>query len=401
MKKTIFWFIVLLILAGGGYYRHKSLTQQAVSGPAYDTATVERRDLRTTVESTGEVEPRNRLKVISPIAGRLEKLLVDEGDSVEKGQILGWVSSTERATLLDAALAKSQKELEYWQELYNPTPLISPLGGTIIARDFEPGQTISSSDSIVVIADDLIVVANLDETDIGQIQVGQTVEVTLEAYPEKTFPCVVEKIAYNAKTISNVTMYEVDVRPVNLPSFARSGMTANLEVIIEERKNALTLPASAIQQKAVQSSAPAASGESGGGNLREHLQSMNPDERKAAIVKRMRERGLSDTEIQERLQRFAGGGPGEGSGAMRPGGTKAPTHRAPAVAEQSYVLTGSMVSPTETAVETGVSDGTYIEITKGLKEGDRVLIPKISLGSGKTNGGSLFMPRPRSGGSRR
>ena len=146
-----------------------------------------------------------------------------------KGQILGWVSSTERATLLDAALATSEEELEYWQELYKPSPLMSPLKGTIIARNFEPGQSINASDAVVVIADDLIIIASLDETDIGQVKLGQKVNVRLEAYPDREFPCEVEKIAYDARMVSNVTMYEVDVRPDRLPPFARSGMTANLE----------------------------------------------------------------------------------------------------------------------------------------------------------------------------
>ena len=132
MKKAIFWIIILLILAAGGYYWYQKRIPKAETGPAYDTATVERRDLRVSVESTGEVEPRNRLNVKPPIAGRLEELAVDEGDHVEKGQILGWISSTERATLLDAALATSKEELEYWQELYKPTPLVCPLEGTAI-----------------------------------------------------------------------------------------------------------------------------------------------------------------------------------------------------------------------------------------------------------------------------
>ena len=132
-------------------------------------------------------------------AGRLEELSVEEGETVDKGQILGWISSTERATLLDAALATSQEELEYWQELYKPTPLVCPIKGTVIARNFEPGQTISANDSIVAIADDLIIVANLDETDIGKVKNEQAVEVLLEAYPDREFECIVEKIAYDAK----------------------------------------------------------------------------------------------------------------------------------------------------------------------------------------------------------
>ena len=167
MKKAIKWIVVLAVLAGAGYWFYTSKIKKTESAkPTYDLAKAELRDLRTTVESTGEVQPRNRLDVKPPIAGRLEQLMVDEGDKVEKGQILGWVSSTERATLLDAALATSKEELAYWENLYKPSPLVSPLKGTIIARNFEPGQSINANDAVVVIADDLIFVASLDEIEI-------------------------------------------------------------------------------------------------------------------------------------------------------------------------------------------------------------------------------------------
>ncbi|MBN2161676.1 MAG: HlyD family efflux transporter periplasmic adaptor subunit [Pontiellaceae bacterium] len=249
MKKTITWIVVLGIVAAIGYKMFRSRAkQEEETGPRYTQAVVEVRDIMTAVESTGQVEPRNRLDVTPPIAGRLEELLIDEGNEVDKGQIIGWISSTERATLLDAALATSKEELAYWQELYKPTPLISPLKGTIIARNFEPGQSISSGEAVVVIADDLIVVANLDETDIGQIKVGQKVRVRLEAYPDQAFVCAVEKIAYDAITISNVTMYEVDVRPIDIPDFARSGMTCEVEFIVEEKTGTLAVSTAAIQQ---------------------------------------------------------------------------------------------------------------------------------------------------------
>ncbi len=376
MKKAIKWIVVLAVVAGVGtkLYRSKTKAVEA-GGPAYDRVTVEVRDLKVTVESTGEVEPRNRLDVKPPIAGRLEELLVDEGDRVKKGQILGWVSSTERATLLDAALATSEEEYEYWSQLYKPSPLISPLDGTIIARNFEPGQSITATDSVVVIADDLIVVASLDETDIGQIKSEQEVAMTLEAYPDREFGGAVEKIAYDAKTVSNVTTYEVDVRPRRVPPFMRSGMTANLEFVVEQKDQALVLPASAIQQK---SSSKMPAGE------RPDFSSMSEEERQQFRISRMKERGLSDAEIKERL---AGGGrPGGGNG---PGGSSRRQ-----TSTESYVLvdSGDPENPTQVVVKTGVSDGSYTEITEGLEEGAEVLIPRMSMGSKKSSGSNPLMP---------
>lgn len=395
MKKAIKWIVILAVIGGGGYWYYTTKVKTKTdSKPTYDRARVEIRDLRTTVESTGEIQPRNRLDVKPPIAGRLEELLVDEGDEVVKGQILGWVSSTERATLLDAALATSEEELEYWQELYKPSPLVSPLKGTIIARNFEPGQSIGANDAVVVIADDLIVVANLDETDIGLVKGDQKVNVTLEAYPDREFPCQVEKIAYDARTVSNVTMYEVDVRPDRLPLFARSGMTANLEFVIEEKKGALAVPASAIQQKTT------INPESDKSNSGEQSQAGNGGgvdaDRKKMIMDRMRERGLSESEIQERLAQFADGGgrPGGGRGDKGGGGKGGNLI--------SYVLVASADpdNPEQVVVKTGVSDGSYTEIVEGLEEGDEILIQNINLGSTKSSGGSPFMSPMRGGGRR-
>ncbi|WP_168433195.1 efflux RND transporter periplasmic adaptor subunit [Pontiella sulfatireligans] len=393
MKKAMKWIVVLAVLAGVGYWYYNAKVKKVEEAkPSYDRAKVERKDLRTTVESTGEVEPRNRLDVKPPIAGRLEELLVDEGDSVVKGQILGWVSSTERATLLDAALAVSKDELEYWENLYKPSPLVSPIKGTVIARNFEPGQSISANDAVVVIADDLIIVANLDETDVGQVKNEQSVEVTLEAYPDREFAGVVEKIAYDAKTVSNVTMYEVDVRPDRVPSFVRSGMTANLLFVIEEKEGALVLPASAIMEQADAKTAsktggrPAGSSASGGSGGRPDFSSMSPEERAQAMTQRMKERGMSDAEIKERLAQMAGGG-------GRPGG-KGGAKKGAATVSYVFVASGNPDQPEQLVVKTGMTDGSYTEILEGLEEGDEVLIQKISLGSRKSSssGSSPLMP---------
>jgi len=394
MKKAIKWIVVLVILGAAGNWFYKSKAKKSESAkPSYDQAVVEVRDIRIIVESTGEVQPRNRLDVKPPIAGRLEELMVDEGHKVKKGQILGWISSTERATLLDAALATSEEELAYWEDLYKPSPLISPLNGTIIARNFEPGQSIGVNDAVVVIADDLIVVANLDETDVGQVKNEQTVTVRLEAYPDNEFPCVVEKIAYDARTVQNVTMYEVDVRPDRVPRFARSGMTANLEFMVEEKEQVLTLPASAIQQKAAGKKGGQPDGAVAGGD-RPNFAEMSDEERKQAVTQRMKERGMSDAEIKEKLAQFAAGGGRPG------GGGKGGSGRKPGGSTKSVVLidSGDPENPKEVEIKTGVSDGSYTEIVEGLEEGTTVLIRRMNLGSSKSSKGSFMSPM--SGGGR-
>lgn len=251
MKKTIL-ALLLLALAGGGFWFykiHKKKTDAAAEAQKFVPAKVELKTLRRMIKSTGEIRPENRLEVKSPISGRLEELLVHEGDQVQKGQIVAWVSSTERATLLDTARAKGEDEVKYWENIYKAAPLVAPLSGTVIVRSLEPGQTITASSAVIVIADRLIIVGQVDETDIGTIFAGQPVSVRLDAYPDSAFEGAVKSIAYDSKMVSNVTMYEVDVTAENLPAFARSGMTATLTFLVEEHENVPAVPTAALEYR--------------------------------------------------------------------------------------------------------------------------------------------------------
>lgn len=219
------------------------------TGPVLREVKVERGELAVTVLATGVVQPRNRLEIKPPIPGRAERVLVREGQVVRKGEILAWMSSTERAALLDAARAKGPEEVKRWEELYRATPILAPIAGTLIARNVEPGQTFTSQDAIFVMSDRLTVKAQVDETDIAQIRLKQRAVVELDAYPGKPVRGAVEQIAYDAQTVSNVTTYEVDVLPERIPPFMRSGMTANVRFEVARVDDALLLPANAVRRR--------------------------------------------------------------------------------------------------------------------------------------------------------
>lgn len=245
MKKKIwFWILALLLIGGGVYYKFK---KKGNNKPQYSSVQVQRGDLQVSILATGEVQPQNRLEIKAPIAGRIEAILVQEGQSVRKGQVLAQMSSTERAALLDAARAKGEDEYQHWLEVYKAIPLIAPMSGVIIARSMEPGQTLTSADIPLVMSDRLIVKGQVDETDIARVKVGQAAEITLDAYANKRIRAKVDHIAYEAKTVSNVTTYEVDVLPERVPDFMRSGMTANISFIIERKEDVLLLPQAAIK----------------------------------------------------------------------------------------------------------------------------------------------------------
>lgn len=202
--------------------------------------------IKLRVNSPGAVEPQNRLDIKPPIPGRIEEVLVEEGDLVKRGQKLAWMSSTERAALLDAARGRSGDELKKWEDYYKPTPILAPIAGTIILRNVEQGQSFTAQDAVFTLSDRLIVRARVDETDIAKVKLQQPCEITLDAYPETKIAGTVDKIAFDATTVNNVTTYTVDVVPREIPEFMRSGMTTNIDFLLGESDPVMLIPSSAL-----------------------------------------------------------------------------------------------------------------------------------------------------------
>ena len=239
-------FLLFLILAAAGYffvlkprYEQSNGEETREVKPALET-------VENIVSTTGLILPKNRLEVKPPVNGRIDTILVKEGQIVKAGQTIGWMSSTERAALLDAARGQGEQALKYWQEVYKPIPLISPISGEVIVATTQPGQTITASDAFIVLSDQLIVRAQVDETDIGKVKTGQNAVVSLDAYPDTNIKATVDHIYYESTTVNNVTIYQVDLMPEKVPDFFRSGMNSNVSFVISRKENALMLPAEAV-----------------------------------------------------------------------------------------------------------------------------------------------------------
>lgn len=202
--------------------------------------------IRTYISTTGTVLPKNRLEVKPPVNGRIESILVQEGQKVKLGQPLAWMSSTERAALLDAAEGQGEEAVKYWKEVYKPIALLAPINGEVIVATTQPGQTVTTADAVIVLSDHLIVRAQVDETDIGKIRLDQKAVIIIDAYPDDKINSVVEHIYYESETVNNVTIYKVDLLPEQVPQFFRSGMNATIDFIEQEREKALLLPVEAV-----------------------------------------------------------------------------------------------------------------------------------------------------------
>lgn len=204
--------------------------------------------IQNIISTTGTVLPKNRLEIKPPVSGRIEEILVKEGQKVKIGDILAWMSSTERAALLDAARGKGEDDLKYWQETYKPIPLLSPIDGEVIVSTMQPGQTVTTSAAVIVLSDYLIVRAQVDETDIGKVKLNQIAQITLDAYPDNKIKAIVEHIYYESETVNNVTVYKVDLRLASLPQFLRSGMNASIDLVEQSKENVLLISQEALQK---------------------------------------------------------------------------------------------------------------------------------------------------------
>ena len=244
--RLFFIALIILIIAAVAITRIK---QRTVSQEVVKEATAVIGSIRTVISCTGTALPKNRLELKPPVNGRIEKILVQEGDRIKTGQILAWMSSTERAALLDAARGKGEKALQYWEDTYKPIPLLAPIDGEVIVAKTQPGQTVTTADAVVVLSDELIVRAQVDETDIGKIRPDMKAIITLDAYPETKIKAAVVHIYYESKTVNNVTVYEVDLKPEEVPVFLRSGMNATVDFVVQGKENILIIPLETVQKE--------------------------------------------------------------------------------------------------------------------------------------------------------
>jgi len=244
-KKLTLFFIALVILGIAAIYITR-MRQKESAKETIKEITPFIGSIRTVISATGTILPKNRLEIKPPVNGRIEQILVQEGDKVKTGQILSLMSSTERAALLDAARGKGEKTLQYWEEIYKPIPLPAPIDGEVIVAKTQPGQTVTTADAVVVLSDRLIVRAQVDETDIGKITPDMQAVISLDAYPDIKIKAKVEHIYYESKTVNNVTIYEIDLIPEEVPSSFRSGMNASIDFIEQDKENILLIPQEAL-----------------------------------------------------------------------------------------------------------------------------------------------------------
>ncbi|MEX1245005.1 MAG: efflux RND transporter periplasmic adaptor subunit [Thermoanaerobaculia bacterium] len=134
----------------------------------------------------------------------------------------------------------------------------SPMSGVVIKKGVEPGETVTSGVSsfnagtvIFTVADlgSLIIRVNLNEVDIAKVHVGQSVRITLDAYPQKVFTGKVSFVSPSAELIEKIKVFKVEIGLDELSDAYRTGMSANVEILGEKRDKAVSIPLEALQKR--------------------------------------------------------------------------------------------------------------------------------------------------------
>ncbi len=314
------------------------------------------------------------------------------------------------------------------------TVIRSPVDGVVLTRTIEPGQTVAASlqaPELFTIAEDLSkmkIELAVDEADIGQVKVGQSVSFTVDAFADRQFRGEVQQVRLSATTTSNVVTYPVVVSVDNSDGTLLPGLTVNAEIEVSKRDNILKISNAALRYKptgeeanantATGAQAPQGGGQNRGSGVSDDLVrvagtlQLKPEQQAAfdAALAALRERQAARAaQAQQRsggASMFGGPGGGPRSGGNAAGGGAMQAQIRQRMAERMqqdfapfratlddqqkqrwdgelrtllgakrapiYKLTDG--KPEMVQVRVGASDGTSTEVSGAVKEGDVVVV---------------------------
>jgi HlyD family secretion protein len=334
-----------------------------------------------------------------------------------------------RVQSAQAQVSQQQANLNSAQLDLAKTIIRSPVKGTVLARNVEPGQTVAASLQTPVlfkIAGDLSemeIVLAIDEADIGQLQVGQEASFTVDAFPDRNFRGKVKQIRLAANNVSNVVTFPVVIDVNNADQVLLPGLTATAQIITSRKAQVLTVPNAALRFRPA--SAAANSGPSFGAPMQAAPPSMEErskrmqgqlDAMRQFLVQSKAEPAVLASfdasaeaykqQAARMMQRFAQGAAAGASGGAAPQGMTGGGNGARRFADRFakafesvraqlspelqrqwdqqiqalfnakratvYVLEKG--EPVAVEIRLGVSDGSRSEVIGGLKSGQQVIV---------------------------
>jgi HlyD family secretion protein len=452
VKKTVAIVVLLLAFLGvGGYFYLKQPPK-----PQFKTLKVERGSIVSTVSATGTLNAVVTVQVGTQVSGTLSKLYVDFNSPVKKGQPIAQIdpalfsSAVEQArgnalsaaaslgkarvTLADAkrTLGRnkqlleqgivSQSDLDAAQTAYdaaltgissadanvmqtrgalrqaetnlNYATIRSPVNGIVVSRSVDVGQTVAASFStptLFTIAQDLTkmeIDTSVDESDISRLKVGQPASFTVDAYPEQQFTGTVIQIRNAPIVTQNVVTYVTVIGVSNQDLKLKPGMTANVAVQIQKKDDVLKIPSAALRFK------PKAGRDDkeAKANRDDKQAKAGKDDKAARVGRDAREAGAGQPGRGAGQESYSGrvGKLGVDAAGDRGERVKGSSRKTPRQKVYQLKVDGS---PAAVTVETGITDGGFVELVSGaLKENDEVIVEQISQAK-KPGMGSPMGPR--------
>ena len=414
MKKKIIISTVAVLIVVSGYFLwpRKSAEKPVMPGLQQRTATVSRGDLSALVSATGKVEPIQKVEVKSKASGQIMAMPVEESDRVQKGALIARIDETDARNVYEQAVAdlevakatvaqtasnvrrqeelfkrglisqaemdqvkldevraksqliKAETELSTMETRLKDSVVRSPITGIILQKNVEAGQIIASGINsvsggtlIATVAemDSVYVYAEVDEVDIGQVQIGQTARVVPDAFPDEVFHGSVLRVAPLAKVEQNVTTFNVTVVVPNRDGKLKAGMNTTVDLTVADRRDVLLVAKEAIKDIR---------------EIRAQMMAMNMGDGLTNEPSRARSDSAHGG-MRQRWNANAGGGTGEGWRVVSPGGHASPANGA---VSRKFVLVkkGEVYEPRP--VDIGASNFDFAEVVKGLQEGETVLV---------------------------
>ncbi|PTY04762.1 efflux RND transporter periplasmic adaptor subunit [Opitutaceae bacterium EW11] len=462
-SRGVLVFLAIVVLAGaaGGYFWWKNRNEKP---PEISTATVSRGDVIQAVTATGDLQPVTSVDVSSQISGLIQKLAVDYNSPVVEGQVLAQIDpasyeqrlkqakadlastqanatlvrlNTERTRDLRAKNLVSQQELDQAEaqlaqanaQLMTKQAAVedavvnldrctikAPISGIVLSRDAEVGKTVAASlnaPTLFTIVNDLTkmqIVAAVAEADIGNVELDQVANFTVDAFPGRQFRGRVSQIRNSPKTTQNVVTYETIIDVHNDDQKLKPGMTANVSIVVAQRSGVLRLPNAALRTRipdaaskyVVQPPAVAGAAPEAGAPAKP----MSEEDRRKAMREIAREVGMTRgtpptpdqlKQMQELAQKrgieidFSRWGNREGGGGRSNAGPSA----APVTRTVYKLVSSDPKAPKlqPISAKLGISDGVVTQVLDGLQEGD-VLVTSLSIaGSASSPAANPFSGR--------
>jgi HlyD family secretion protein len=451
MKKKSSWIlsIVGLVIVGlllTGYFVRRG--KEKVS--PYRTALVDRGDIRVNVSATGTLTAVTTVQVGSQVSGTIQALYADFNDQVKKGKTLAQLDPTflqAQVSQSEADLQKAQVQLNQAQRDYDRqkplrdaglasqaevdatetaleaakatvkssqasldrartnleyATIASPIDGVVVSRNVDVGQTVAASLSaptLFTIANDLTQMqldASVDEADIGQVQVGQKVTFSVDAFPDRTFGGTVKQIRLAPQTVQNVVSYDVIVLVSNPDLKLLPGMTANATFLIDEVDGAMRVPAAALRFHPPQT-AVNRGGDRAQGQARGDASAQGQTQTRGGRDSSQRGGGPSTPGGSSPGGGLGRGGQGQG---MRGGGWQGGSHEGHGPGAIVWTLEeGGKLHPIR--VRPGLTDGTYTAVVSdSLREGMAVVVGANPSAGASQQTVNPFVPGGGGGGAR-